>query len=91
MICFRDMSFCSAECLTVDCRRQFTPEVRAAARRWWGGDEAPIAFADFSPDCPDYAPAIGIEARSGETRTRLDPKDESPAIAQTTQSESSHG
>lgn len=56
MICFRDMAFCSAPCLTVECRRNFTAETREAARKWWGSDDAPVAFSDFSEVCPDYQP-----------------------------------
>ncbi len=53
MICFRDMTFCSRECANVECHRNFTPEVQAAARKWWGNDGAPVAFASFD-DCPIY-------------------------------------
>jgi len=57
MICFRDMTFCSAECATTDCARNWTPEQQEAARKWWRGNDAPVAFADFSGDCPDYLEA----------------------------------
>ncbi len=58
MICFRDMAFCDASdrCPVKDCRRNFAEAERAAARAWWGGDDAPIAFSPFV-DCPDYLPA----------------------------------
>lgn len=57
MICFRDMSFCSAECGNASCRRNFTDEQAKAAREWWGGPDAPVAFSDFSDGCEDFIPA----------------------------------
>lgn len=56
MLCFRDVTYCSAACQTVDCHRNFTPEMKAAAERWWGGPGAPIAFANYSEGCDDYDP-----------------------------------
>jgi hypothetical protein len=55
MICFRDMTFCEAACGNVGCHRLLTPEVKAAAERWWPG-VAPVARADFSATCPDFQP-----------------------------------
>lgn len=45
---FRD-SYCSASklCATTDCPRHFGDEARRAARAWWGGDEATVAFMDW--------------------------------------------
>jgi hypothetical protein len=70
MICFRDMTFCQAACLNASCHRRFTPEIRAAADRWWKEPGAPIAFSDFSPTCRDYAPEGGADqaARVEEVR-----------------------
>lgn len=58
MMCFRDKTFCSSDCTNALCHRHFGEDERAAARRWWGHDpdNAPVAFADFSADCTDYAP-----------------------------------
>jgi hypothetical protein len=58
MICYRDMTFCSAPCKTTGCPRNFTEETRQAARKWWDHDpdNAPIAFSDFSWGCQDYDP-----------------------------------
>lgn len=58
MICFRDMTFCDADCANWHCFRNFTPERKAEARQWWNHDpdNAPIAFSDFSNDCLDYQP-----------------------------------
>jgi hypothetical protein len=56
MICYRDMTFCSAVCDNKLCFRQFTKEVNEKAREWWSHDpdNAPIAFSDFSGTCPVY-------------------------------------
>ena len=57
MLCFKDMSFCSAaDCINPTCPIRLTDEVHAEARRWWGKEGAPIATSDFSGDCPDYQP-----------------------------------
>lgn len=56
MICYRDMTFCASDCTNTACHRHFGPEDSAAARRWWGSDDAPVSFAYFSADCPDYKP-----------------------------------
>ena len=59
MICFRDQSYCAAgdRCQTTPCGRRFTAEDQAAAERWWGGPDAPVAFADYHATCEDYSPA----------------------------------
>lgn len=44
MICFRDMTFCIHPDCTCDPERQLTDEVREAARKWWGSDDAPISM-----------------------------------------------
>mgnify|MGYP001821335655 CR=1 FL=1 len=44
-MCFRDMSFCtlSDECARAsECRRAYTPEVKAAAAKWWGEGFGPV-------------------------------------------------
>lgn len=59
MICFRDMTFCSAysaTCVNHDCRRAVTSEIRESARRWWGGDDAPFAMSDLSSSCSIFIP-----------------------------------
>jgi len=47
MMCFKDMTFCSSLNHRPDCDRQWTPELAAEARRWWGGPGAPVAFSAF--------------------------------------------
>lgn len=54
MMCYKDRKFCSAQCKNDKCDRQFTDEIHEAARKWWGGDDAPIAFMDFSTTCQEY-------------------------------------
>lgn len=58
MICFRDRTFCSSDCVNALCFRHFDDEDRAEAHRWWGSDEAPIAFTDFSSACDSYKPPV---------------------------------
>lgn len=54
MICFRDMTFCKSDCINTECGRHYGDDDREAAIKWWGGEDAPIAFSDFSKTCPDY-------------------------------------
>lgn len=54
MISYRDMTFCHSPCANDNCRRKLTDSVIEGARKWWGGDDAPIAMADFADFCPEY-------------------------------------
>ena len=56
MICYRDMTFCTADCANDACGLKFTEQVSQDAIVWWGGEAAPIALADRSPFCEDYIP-----------------------------------
>ena len=47
MICYRDITFCGSKTHKPDCDRQFTAEDAQGAKKWWGSDDAPVAFADF--------------------------------------------
>ena len=62
MMCYKDKSFCSAECLNKSCHRQFTKEMDKGSRKWWSHDpdNVPVAFTDFSGDCPVYIPPINF-------------------------------
>ena len=54
MICYKDMTFCTAWGLCkkgCTCERALTSEVGADAVAWWGEDNAPIAVYDGLPDC----------------------------------------
>ena len=54
MICYRDKTFCGSDCVNLSCGRNFTPEDRERARAWWGGDGAPVAYANFKDRCDEY-------------------------------------
>lgn len=56
MMCFKDRTFCSSDCIRKDCFRYFGEEQRKGARAWWSHDpdNAPVAFSDFSKRCEDY-------------------------------------
>lgn len=60
MICYKDMTFCSAHCKNLNCRRNYTEEVSLGAKEWWEGFNIeglpPVAFSDFSPVCNSYDP-----------------------------------
>jgi hypothetical protein len=45
VICFRDMTFCSGPDHSPECGRRWTAELFQAAEHWWGGPDAPVAFA----------------------------------------------
>lgn len=66
MICFRDMTFCSAECGNVNCRRNWNDERQGEADKWWesfkSDDPAPVAFSDLSEGCEGFAPRTGSRA-----------------------------
>ena len=53
MICYKDMTFCSAKCANDECFRQFTQAHMDAANKWWEGMDGPppVAFSEFSIDC----------------------------------------
>lgn len=57
-LCYKDRTFCVSDCTVSDCWRYFGPEQVEGARRWWphDPDNAPIAWHDFSGQCPDYTP-----------------------------------
>lgn len=54
MMCFNDMTYCGSDCTNQQCSRHFGPDDEAEAKRWWGGDNAPVAFSDFSNGCEHY-------------------------------------
>lgn len=53
MFCYRDMTFCIANCSTA-CDTKLTPQVEEAAAKWWGSSDAPIAVSDYSDTCSHY-------------------------------------
>lgn len=58
MISYGDRPFCSHSdsCATEKCYRNFNAIDRAAARMWWGGDNPPVAFADYRETECGFAP-----------------------------------
>lgn len=63
-LCYKDRQWCAASghCAQAECERKITPEVQAAAGRWWesmGGsaDTGPVFdMADMSGRCGIYQP-----------------------------------
>lgn len=47
MICFRDKTFCCAKTHRTECDRQFTEADEIAAKKWWKGENPPIAWSNF--------------------------------------------
>lgn len=62
MICYKDKTFCGSDCVNVGCHRYFSEEERENARKWWkhDPDNAPVAFSDFSKNCPGYTLGWGV-------------------------------
>lgn len=54
MIAYRDTTFCTAKCATVDCPIKLTQEVVDAAQEWWGAWGAPVAVGDRSEGCERF-------------------------------------
>ena len=56
MICFQDRSFCaeSDQCDNDRCGSRWTPELRQQAVKWWGGDDAPVAFMSMKDTCGKF-------------------------------------
>ena len=56
MLCYKDRTFCNSDCTNSKCWCYFGAEQRANAAAWWSHDpdNAPVAFSDFSKNCPDY-------------------------------------
>lgn len=54
MMCYRDRTYCTfyETCKDGDgCDRALTPEVVSDAKKWWGNDNAPIAYYGDKPEC----------------------------------------
>ena len=47
MLCYKDKTFCINPNCPGKTHEALTPQVEAAARRWWGKDGAPISMADL--------------------------------------------
>lgn len=55
MMCYKDRTFCESDCTTSTCLRFFGEKQKAGAKAWMG-DNAPVAYNDFSKNCDDYQP-----------------------------------
>lgn len=55
-LCFKDKTFCSAQCKNHHCHRNWTDDLHHAAVKWWGSEGAPVAFMDYSKTCEEYKP-----------------------------------
>ena len=53
MMFYEDKTFCKSDCTNAGCYRFFSEQDRQGARAWMGED-APIAWADFSGNCEEY-------------------------------------
>ena len=58
MICYKDQTFCASDCKNTECFRNFTETIKEEAIRWWGSEDVPIAYADFSSSCDSYTPPL---------------------------------
>lgn len=57
MLSYRDTTFCEDSKIcknATNCHRNFTASDAIAAVKWWGGCDAPIAFASFKDYCKDF-------------------------------------
>ena len=56
MICYKDKTFCVANCATTTCPVMYTEQVQLDSDKWWnkGIGKAPIMVSDYSDTCKDY-------------------------------------
>lgn len=64
---FRDITYCSSDCMNRDCEKNYSPEKAAAAEAMWGKNP-PIDFADLKTGCADYRPPVAVNVASGFAR-----------------------
>lgn len=63
IVSYKDMTFCYSDCVNTKCYRNFSPEHRANAIKWWGDDTFPLAMSEsFRVGCDDYK-----QPQEGET------------------------
>lgn len=60
MISFMDTTFCASPDCKGECGRQWTPDLAAKAKRWWGSDDAPVAFSYFCGE-PGIDEVFGVK------------------------------
>ena len=54
MLCYRDRTFCSSDCTNTSCWRYLSPTDEIRAKEL----DLPVAYSDFSGDCPGYIPEV---------------------------------
>lgn len=62
------MTYCVSPHCVNKCGRKFTPRIQAAARRWWGSDDAPIEYAKL---CDERGEPVGLRATEISLISRL--------------------
>jgi hypothetical protein len=68
MICYMGRSYCNRVCETLQCDRNFTPAVKAAADKWWEtwnlpDRGAPVSFSPtFAKTCGEYRPPVATHS-----------------------------
>ena len=50
MLCYRDRTFCGSPNCKNECGSKFTQQDQLNAVKWWGGEDAPVAFSEFCDD-----------------------------------------
>jgi len=66
MLCYQDMTFCSAKCANTDCHRNYTDEVSKGALKWAKGvglDYPLVAMSDYSKSCHWFMPLAALDAK----------------------------
>lgn len=51
---YMDKTFCHSDCKNEACHRFVSEKVIEGAKKWWGGDDFPLAVSDFSDTCKEY-------------------------------------
>lgn len=54
MLCYKDKAFCPffKECANGNnCKEALTEQLKEDAKKWWGGDNAPIFVLTTKPNC----------------------------------------
>jgi hypothetical protein len=47
MIHYKDKTFCQDNVEIHTCNREFTEQDKKDAKKWWGSDDYPVAYASF--------------------------------------------
>lgn len=71
VMCYMDMTFCSSDCTRKDCKRHFDEQDRQNAVLWWGTDNPPVAFSDFSSMCKDYLKPESTSCETSSTAVEI--------------------